>query len=134
MFVSIYFERFICFDFPFIPFFLGRSQNLSAFPGYDSSVTGTSVLLSREKEDRTAIPFYRKSVSKIRFSEEKKSRKSCLILIENILEVCPNCRNSWWSILFDHTLWFSDIGPTPFQREKERDIRFLLIFCILMFF
>ena len=51
--------------------FLGRSQNLSVFPGYDSSVTGTSVLLSREKEDRTAFPFYRKSVSKICFSEEK---------------------------------------------------------------
>ena len=56
--------------------FLGCSQNLSVFPGYDSSVTGTSVLLSREKEDRTGFPFYRKSVSKICFSEEKTSRRS----------------------------------------------------------
>ena len=56
--------------------FLGCSQNLSVFPGYDSSVTGTSVLLSKEKEDRTGFPFYRKSVSKICFSEEKKSKRS----------------------------------------------------------
>ena len=34
------------------------SQNASVFPGSDSSVTGTSLLLSGEKEDRTAIALF----------------------------------------------------------------------------
>ena len=38
-------------------FFL-RSQNASVFPGSDWSVTGTSLLLSGEKEDRTAIALF----------------------------------------------------------------------------
>ena len=102
--------------------FLGCSQNLSVFPGYDSSVTGTSVLLSREKEDRTGFPFYRKSVSKICFSQEKTSRRSLVHWVcDPNREIAGGqfCLSTHCDLVVLDPLHFRTI-----QKEGEREIRF----------
>ena len=69
----------------------------------------TSSVQRRKRISDSHRPLYRKSLSNICVSEEKKSRQSWFILIWK--------RKNCWSILFKHSLWPSGIRHSTLERE-----------------